>query len=326
MTTINNNSFLNDLSLIPNYIMEEILDINGNSKAELLSEDSDEYKNIEEVVNLQIKKEEHKKLKKQKFSILQKSLKKLMIQKLEINSKTIYLVEGTIIFYYDKIFNHLIKENKKINTIGHSDRLAFTYNLNDKEVLIIHKSALKILLKMNVSDQSRVFNNIDENSMKLSENFIESSKIEQYIIIYGLDIKCLENIFKFIINNPKLISLYNNFSLYYYLLMISPYYISALDYYDKDCCNDDEKSINNIFDLIISIILRKELRNYIEIKTSSLDYLYKKIEKVLEKIILEDFDLLLINHPAFVEKYGVRKILCLNNELSFYRRDLMGCF
>lgn len=49
-------SFSNDLSLIPNYIMEEILDINGNSKAELLPEYSGEYKLIEGIVIFKLKK------------------------------------------------------------------------------------------------------------------------------------------------------------------------------------------------------------------------------------------------------------------------------
>ena len=37
-TNNNNNTYLNDSSLIPKYIMEEILDIYGDYKAELLPE------------------------------------------------------------------------------------------------------------------------------------------------------------------------------------------------------------------------------------------------------------------------------------------------
>ena len=108
MATTNNNNttYLNDSSLITNYIMEEILDINGNSKAEFLPEYSGEYKLIEEIVNQQIEEEERKRLIKEKFSILQKSLKKLMIQKLSVNFKTIYLIEGTAIFYYEDILSY----------------------------------------------------------------------------------------------------------------------------------------------------------------------------------------------------------------------------
>lgn len=91
-TNNNNNTYLNDSSLIPKYIMEEILDVYGDSKAELLPEYSGEYKLIEGIVNLQIEEEESKRLIKEKFSILQKSLKKLMIQKLIVNFKTIYLI------------------------------------------------------------------------------------------------------------------------------------------------------------------------------------------------------------------------------------------
>lgn len=315
-------SFSNDLSLIPNYIMEEILDINGNSKAELLPEYSGEYKLIEGIVNLQIEEEERKRLIKEKFSILQKSLKKLIIQKLIVNFKTIYLVEGTAIFYYDDIFiNHLMKDKKEIPTIGHSGRLAFTYKLNDEEVLIVHKSAMKDLLEMNISDQSKIFGPIDELCFDLNEDFIESPLMEKYIILHGLDIKCIENIIKFIDNKIDLEFMYNDAPVYYYLLMVTPFYISALAYYDRACCVNESTTKDNIQDLIYAILLRVELKEYIEDERAGFlnsprpsNRLYKLLTKVSERIRISDYEL--FNSTEFVKKHPVEKILYLAKKNS----------
>lgn len=315
-------SFSNDLSLIPNYIMEEILDINGNSKAELLPEYSGEYKLIEGIVNLQIEEEERKRLLKEKFSILQKSLKKLMIQKLIVNFKTIYLVEGTAIFYYDDIFNnHLMKDKKEIPVIGHSGRLAFTYKLNDEEVLIVHKSAMKDLLEMNISDQSIIFGPIDELCFDLNEDFIESPLMEKYIMLHGLDIKCIENIIKFIDNKIDLVSMYNNAPVYYYLLMVTPFYISALAYYDRACCINESTTKNDIQDLIYAIILRAELRDYIEDERTGFlnsprlsKRLYKLLIRVSGRISINDYEL--FNSTEFMKKHPVEKILYLAKKNS----------
>lgn len=315
-------SFSNDLSLIPNYIMEEILDINGNSKAELLPEYSGEYKLIEGIVNLQIEEEERKRLLKEKFSILQKSLKKLMIQKLIVNFKTIYLVEGTAVFYYDDIFNnHLMKDKKEIPVIGHSGRLAFTYKLNDEEVLIVHKSAMKDLLEMNISDQSIIFGPIDELCFDLNEDFIESPLMEKYIMLHGLDIKCIENIIKFIDDKIDLQNMYNDYPTYYYLLMITPFYISALAYYDRACCVNESTTKDNIQDLIYAIILRVELKEYIEDERAGFlnsprpsNRLYKLLTKVSERIRISDYEL--FNSTEFVKKHPVEKILYLAKKNS----------
>lgn len=315
-------SFSNDLSLIPNYIMEEILDINGNSKAELLPEYSGEYKLIEGIVNLQIEEEERKRLLKEKFSILQKSLKKLMIQKLIVNFKTIYLVEGTAVFYYDDIFNnHLMKDKKEIPVIGHSGRLAFIYKLNDEEVLIVHKSAMKDLLEMNISDQSIIFGPIDELCFDLNEDFIESPLMEKYIMLHGLDIKCIENIIKFIDDKIDLPNMYNDYPAYYYLLMITPFYISALAYYDRACCVNESTTKDNIQDLIYAIILRVELKEYIEDERAGFlnsprpsNRLYKLLTKVSERIRISDYEL--FNSTEFVKKHPVEKILYLAKKNS----------
>lgn len=247
-----------------NYIMEEILDINGKSKAKLLPEYSEEFKMIEDLVNQQLKDEEYKRLNKEKFSILQKSLKKIIIQKLEIDSKTIYLVEGTTIFYYDDIFtNHLIKENKEIPVIDHSARLTLKCNLNGNQVLIIHKSALKDLLVMNISDFAKVFDKTDISDIGLCDDFFELPIMEQYIILHGFDIKCIEIITKFINNKLDLATLYNNYPVYYYFYMTTPYYISARAFYERECCITDCTTDDNIFDLILSIMLRMELIDFV---------------------------------------------------------------
>lgn len=316
MATINI-SFSNDLSLVPNYIMEEILDINGNSKAELLPEYSGEYKLIEGIVNLQIEEEERKRLIKEKFSILQKSLKKLIIQKLIVNFKTIYLVEGTAIFYYDDIFNnHLMKDKKEIPVIGHSGRLAFTYKLNDEEVLIVHKSAMKDLLEMNISDQSRIFGPIDDLRFDLNEDFIESPLMEKYIILHGLDIKCIENIIKFIDDKFDLASMYNDYPVYYYLLMVTPYYISALAYYDRACCVNEATVKSDINDLIYTVILRTELKEYIDDEKAGFlnaprpsKRLFKLLMKVSGRISINDYEL--FNSTEFMKKHSAEKILYL---------------
>lgn len=324
MTTNNNNNsyYLNDSSLIPKYIMEEILDIYGNSKAELIPEYSKTYKAIEGVVNLQIEEEERKKLMKEKFSILQKSLKKLMIQKLSVNFKTIYLVEGTAIFYYDDIFNnHLMKDKKEIPVIGHSGRLAFTYKLNDEEVLIVHKSAMKDLLEMNISDQSRIFGPIDDLCFDFNEDFIESPLMEKYIILHGLDIKCIENIIKFIDNKIDLKSMYNNAPVYYYLLMVTPFYISALAYYDRACCVNEATVKDDINDLIYAILLREELKEYIDDERAGFlnaprpaNRLSKLLMKVCGRIEIRDYEL--FNSTEFVKKHPVEKILYLAKKNS----------
>ena len=76
-----------------------------------------------------------------------------------------------------------MKDKKDIPVIGHSGRLAFTHKLNDEEILIVHKSAMKDLLEMNISDQSRIFDLInDEFYFVLNEDFIESPLVEKYII------------------------------------------------------------------------------------------------------------------------------------------------
>ena len=318
-TNNNNNTYLNDSSLIPKYIMEEILDIYGDSKAELLPEYSKEYKLIEEIVNKQIEEEERKRLMKEKFSILQKSLKKLMIQKLSVNFKTIYLVEGTAIFYYDDIFNnHLMKDKKDIPVIGHSGRLAFTHKLNDEEVLIVHKSAMKNLLEMNISDQSRIFDLInDETYFVLNEDFIESPLVEKYIILHGLDIKCIENIIKFIDNKIDLESMYNNSPVYYYLLMVTPFYISALAYFDKEYCVINEFTVkDDINNLIYAILLRAELKDYIDDERAGFlnssnptDHLLYLLMKICGRININDYKL--FNSTEFIKKHPVEKILYL---------------
>lgn len=321
-TNNNNNTYLNDSSLIPKYIMEEILDVYGDSKAELLPEYSGEYKLIEGIVNLQIEEEESKRLIKEKFSILQKSLKKLMIQKLIVNFKTIYLVEGTAIFYYDDIFiNHLMKDKKEIPTIGHSGRLAFTYKLNDEEVLIVHKSAMKDLLEMNISDQSKIFGPIDELCFDLNEDFIESPLMEKYIMLHGLDIKCIENIIKFIDDKIDLPNLYNDYPAYYYLLMVTPFYISALAYYDRACCVNESTTKDDIQDLIYAIILRVELGNYIEDERAGFlnsphlsNHLSNLLMKICGRISINDYEL--FNSTEFMKKQSAEKILYLAKKNS----------
>ena len=318
-TNNNNNTYLNDSSLIPKYIMEEILDIYGDSKAELIPEYSEEYKLIEEIVNKQIEEEERKRLIKEKFSILQKSLKKLMIQKLNVNFKTIYLVEGTAIFYYEDIFNnHLMKDKKDIPVIGHSSRLAFTHKLNDEEVLIVHKSSMKYLLEINISNQSRIFDLInDEFYFVLNEDFIKSPLVKKYIMLHGLDIKCIENIIKFIDNKIDLESMYNNAPVYYYLLMVTPFYISALAYYDREYCVINEFTVkDDISNLIYAILLRMELKEYIDGERagfknspSPTDHLTNLLMKVCGRISINDYEL--FNSTEFIKKYPVEKILYL---------------
>lgn len=324
MATNNNNiTYLNDTSLIPKYIMEEILDVYGDSKAELLPEYSGEYKLIEGIINLQIEEEERKRLIKEKFSILQKSLKKLIIQKLIVNFKTIYLVEGTAIFYYDDIFNnHLMKDKKEIPVIGHSDRLAFTYKLNDEEVLIVHKSAMKDLLEMNISDQSRIFGSIDDElCFDLCEDFVESPLMEKYIMLHGLDIKCIENIIKFIDDKLDMSTMFNDYPIYYYLLMITPYYISALAYYDRACCVNEATNKSDIQDLIYDIILRVELKEYIEDERAGFlnsprpsNHLSNLLMKICGRISINDYEL--FNSTEFMKKHPVEKILYLTKKNS----------